>query len=302
MLRNILFASLRLLVEAAYLDPSLQQQKPLLDSKPAPGRAITITLDHDLHYSFTNSPHVFGVKPLEHLQNTMATYSAGGPIEQTLLVNIPLNSSQSGTATFYPISESDSWSQNANQFTWMQQERLRLRPILGAQFPLLGVGMRKSGMIFMPAESATLDLSTPYIHVPKGIWDVLLLATNTEQQARDGNEQLYVDCWAMNIFPELVFGVEREDSEGGSKEYDQENEHDDDDDIEELVVKPEQYILQTTEGRCMLLAKNADSCHDDRGIIKLGWAAVRGRDVVLDWHAARVGFGKQAWGSGEQRK
>ncbi|CAN9201461.1 unnamed protein product [Alternaria alternata] len=293
MLRNMLFAALPLLVEAAYLDPSLQQQKPLLDPKPASGRVIPITLDHDLNYTFINSPPIFDLKPLEHLQNLMASYSAGGPIQETILVNIPLNSSQSGTATFYTLSESDSWSQAANQFTWMQQERLHLQPILGAQLPLLGIGIRKSGMISMPAESTTLDLSTPYIHVPKGIWDVLLLATSTEQQARDGNEMLYVDCGALNIFPDLVFGVEREGFEGGAKENDGENEEDDDDDVDELVVKPEQYILQTAEGRCMLLARNADSCHDDRGLIKLGWAAVRGRDVVLDWHGSRVGFGKQ---------
>jgi hypothetical protein len=219
----------------------------------------------------------------------MATCSTGGPTQETITINIPLNTSLPGTATFYTISKSKPWSQAANQFTWMQQQRLHLQPTLGAHLPLLGIGIRKSGMISMPAESATLDLSTPYIHVPKGIWDVLLLATSTEQQAREGEEVLYVDCGALNVFPDLVFGIERRGYAEGTEEHAAEQEEEDDD---ELIIRPEQYILQTTEGKCMLLARNADSCHDDKRVIKLGWAAVRGRDVVLDWRAGRVGFGE----------
>jgi saccharopepsin len=157
--------------------------------------------------------------------------------------------------------------------------------MLGAHLPLLGIGM-----ISMPAESATLDLSTPYIHIPKGIWDVLLLAANTKQQARDGEEALYVDCGALNVFPDLVVGVEQEGhgeeeaGEGGRED------EEDDDDADEFIIRPERYVLQPTEGKCVLLVRNADSCHDDRGIIKLGWAAARRRDVVLDWGRARVGF------------
>ncbi|KAG9193245.1 hypothetical protein G6011_03280 [Alternaria panax] len=248
MLRNILFTSLPLLIETAYLDPSLQQQKPLLASKPASGRIIPFTLDQHLHYTYTNSPHVFGSTPLEHLQNSMATYSPGGPTQQTISINTPLNISTPCTATFYTISESESWSQASNQLTWMQQQRHNLHHTLGYQLPLLGVGIRKSGMISIPAESATLDLSTPYIHVPKGIWDVLLLATSTEQQARDGNDVLHVDCGALEIFPDLVFGVERGGCAGGEREHEcniededeEEEEEDDDDDVEELVVTPEQ--------------------------------------------------------------
>lgn len=153
-------------------------------------------------------------------------------------------------------------------------------------------------MISMPTESATLDLSTPYIHVPKGIWDILLLATTTEQQARDGEEVLYVDCGALNIFPDLVFGFKQEgcgdeEEEEMGEDYDEEVPgEDEEEDGVELIITPQQYVLQTTEGKCMLLARNADSYEDDRGTIRLGWAAVRGREVVLDRRGGRVGFGK----------
>jgi saccharopepsin len=168
---------------------------------------------------------------------------------------------------------------------------------LGAHIPLLDIAIRKGGMITMPAETATLDLSTPYIHVPKGIWDILLLATTTEQQASQGAEVLYVDCGALAVFPDLVFGIEQR---GYGEEADEaedpveEDEHGEDEDqgYGELVITPEQYVLQTTDGKCKLLAKNADSCHEERGVVKLGWAALRGREVVLDRRGRRIGFGK----------
>jgi hypothetical protein len=148
-------------------------------------------------------------------------------------------------------------------------------------------------MISMPAQYATIDLSTPYIHVPKGIWDVLLLATNTEQQARDGEEVLYVDCGALDIFPDLVFEVEPSDYAMVEKmKEDDGDDYEEDDHGEELIVRPEQYVLQTAEGKCMLLAREAGFCLDGRRTATLGWAAVRGRDVVVNWRERRIGFGK----------
>jgi len=44
MLQKMLFTLLPLLAAAAYLDPSLQQQKPLLDSKPASSDVVTLTV------------------------------------------------------------------------------------------------------------------------------------------------------------------------------------------------------------------------------------------------------------------
>jgi hypothetical protein len=119
----------------------------------------------------------------------------------------------------------------------------------------------------------------------------LLLATTTEQQARDGEEVLHVDCGALNIFPDLVFGFQQE-SCGDEDEEEMDEDNDEEEDGVELVITPQQYVLQTTEGKCMLLARNADSYEDDRGTIRLGWAAVRGREVVLDRRGGRVGFGK----------
>jgi len=169
--------------------------------------------------------------------------------------------------------------------------------MLGAHIPILDIAIRKDGMLTMPAKSATLDLSTPYIYVPKGIWDVLLLATTTEQQARDGEEVLYVDCGALSVFPDLVFGMAPSECESGEEMADDDDDGEDDYDEEEedygeLVITPEQYVLQTSEGKCMLLARDADSHPSVPGTVSLGWAAVRGREVILDRHVGRIGFGR----------
>lgn len=133
-------------------------------------------------------------------------------------------------------------------------------------------------MITTEAESARLNLNTPFIHVPKGIWDILVLATKPEESGRHG-EELTVGCEEKDIFPDLVFGLdgEREVREGEEEE-----------EVDELIVTPAQYVLQTEEGRCVLLARSAESSHD--GGVVLGWAAVRGRSLVLDWPGRRIGF------------
>jgi saccharopepsin len=253
----------------------------------------TQQLDETLHYNLAVSSDDFSRIPLEHLQ-TPATIK--DVADQTITINIPLNTSLTGTATFSSTHQQKPWPQSTDQFTWTkQQQRLHSESTLGADIPLLDIAIRKGGMITMPAETATLDLSTPYIHVPKGIWDILLLATTTEQQASQGADVLYVDCGALTVFPDLVFGIEqrsyREEADE-AEDPDEEDGEDEDEGYGELVITPEQYILQTTDRKCMLLAKNADLCHEERGVVKLGWAAVRGREVVLDRRGGRVGFGK----------
>ena len=144
--------------------------------------------------------------------------------------------------------------------------------------PMLDAGIRKGGMLSMEAEAAVLDLSTPFIAVPKGLWDVVVLATAPVKATKgeDGNEGvLRVDCGSMGRFPDLVLGVLVDEGDEEEKE--------------EFVVTPEQYVLQRGD-ECLLLVREAEegSEHD----IELGWAAVRGRDVVFDWKEGRMGFGE----------
>ncbi|KAI4672211.1 uncharacterized protein J4E78_000711 [Alternaria triticimaculans] len=296
MLRTMLSTSLPLLTAAAYLDPSLQQQKPLLDSKPASSDVVTLTLDQNLHYIITTSSGYVWPTRLDHLQAPAAAFSIKETVHNAITINIPSNPSLTGTATFFTTPKSELWSQSTNQFTWTPHLTLHSGGMLGARIPILGIGIRKDGMLTMPAQSATLDLSTPYIYVPKGIWDVLLLATTTEQQARDEEEVLYVDCGALDVFPDLVFGMGPRDCRGDEEMVVDEEEDEDYDEEEEeygeLVITPDQYVLQTSEGKCMLLARNADadSPPDVQGTVSLGWAAVRGREVILDRHVGRIGF------------
>jgi len=54
----------------------------------------------------------------------------------------------------------------------------------------------------------------------------------------------------------------------------------------ELVITPKQYILETEDRQCVLLVQQG------RAEVVLGWAAVRGRGVVLDKLNGRTGFGR----------
>jgi hypothetical protein len=125
-------------------------------------------------------------------------------------------------------------------------------------------------MIVLDADAAVLDLESPYINIPQGVWDVLVLATQPEEK---GGE-FFVKCGDGGRFPELVFGLDGDEEEEV---------------VQEFVVKPEQYMLQTEEeGRCALLVRKAEeSCHED-GIV-LGWSAIRGREFVVDFAGGRIG-------------
>lgn len=116
----------------------------------------------------------------------------------------------------------------------------------------------------MPVSSpAILVLDSPYISLPKEIFNILLQATETSS-----GRNYVVDCDLISRFPDIVFGLD--ESEEGDGDEDAEY------DVQEFVATPKQYVLET-EGRCMLLARNAES-----GRIALGWAAFRGRKTVLD--------------------
>ena len=159
--------------------------------------------------------------------------------------------------------------------------------------PLLDAGLRKGGMLSMDAEAAVLDLSSPLIALPKALWDVLVLATQPakramEEQDHEGNEDgmLRVECAATSRLPDLVLGMLLVDDE------DEDEDEVDEGRKEEFLVTPEQYVLEK-EGECLLLVRQMEEKgEDEHADVRLGWAAIRGREVVFDWEGGRIGFGE----------
>lgn len=132
--------------------------------------------------------------------------------------------------------------------------------------PLSSVGVRKGGMVAQPVRSAHLDLDTPYITVPNAMYDVILLASKPWWDRNLQSDKLYVDCKSLDTFPDLVFGLENG--------------------VDEIAVTPRQYFLRQ-EKECVLMVRGTRD--SDVGIV-LGWAAIRGREIVLDWVAGKMGF------------
>lgn len=82
-----------------------------------------------------------------------------------------------------------------------------------------------------------------------------------------------VECKSESTFPNIILRFE----EGA----------------QELIIRPKQYILKVDEslggpfkGKCVLLAAKSG----DGGELAIGWAALRGRSVWLDWANTRTGF------------
>ena len=193
---------------------------------------------------------------------------------QSALVNIPLDASKPGSMILGTVESTNARSQQG--IDWFDTL------IPGEHMPITHIGIRKGAMVSKDAYSTRLALETPYISLPGEIYDILIQATNpTPQQHGDGYDDA-VDCNALNRFPDLVLGLGPEIGEGV----------DDEEEIEErdLVITPKQYVLETEEGRCILLAQRA--YQRGREDVVLGWAAVRGRDLVLDWINERTGFGR----------
>ncbi|USP73002.1 hypothetical protein yc1106_00276 [Curvularia clavata] len=276
MFNNLLLLSLPILsCHATYLDPSLQQQRPLAPGSlpiiPSDTTVLPLSLNEDLSYTFPSpNPHRHHhhATPLHRLQSTSAIHATHHS-HSTITVSIPLSVSQPATVSFSPASSNPP----ATRLTWVPQD-----PWDAAMrhMPLLDAGIRKGGMLSMDAEAAVLDLGTPFIAVPKGLWDVVVLATApVKATVAEDEGVLRVDCGAMGRFPDLVLGVLVDEEDEEAKE--------------EFVVTPEQYVLQRGD-ECLLLVREAKegSEHD----VELGWAAVRGRDVVFDWEGGRMGFGE----------
>lgn len=154
-------------------------------------------------------------------------------------------------------------------------------PIPGENMAINHVGIRKGAMVSMDAYVTRLALDTPYIALPGEIYDILVLATKpTPHQHGTGYDDV-VDCNRLEEYPDLVLGLEPETDE----------EEEDDGTVldREIVITPQQYVMKMEEGQCILLAQRA--YQRGREDIVLGWAAVRGRQVALDWANELTGFG-----------
>lgn len=192
---------------------------------------------------------------------------------QTALVKIPLDTSRVGSMILGTAESSN--GRVEQDIEWIDTL------IPGEHMPINFVGIRKGAMISKDVFSTRLALETPYISLPGEIYDILVQATNpTPHQHGDGYDDI-VDCTTFDSYPDLVLGL---DSENEVQEGDEDNEE------REIVITPKQYVLKTAQDQCILLAQRA--YQRGREEVVLGWAAVRGRDLVLDWVNERTGFGK----------
>lgn len=188
---------------------------------------------------------------------------------QSVLINVPLDRTQSGSLTLTSTKPNDALLQQ--DLEWVDT----LVP--GQDVPITHVGIRKGAMISMDAYATRLALETPYISLPDEIYDILVQATNpTPHQHSTGYDDV-VDCSLLGRFPDIVLGLQSETDD----------EEDSEDVVDsELVITPKQYVLETEDRQCVLLVQR------HRAEVVLGWAAVRGRGVVLDKLNGRTGFGR----------
>ena len=151
----------------------------------------------------------------------------------------------------------------------------------GDDIPVSHVGVRKGGAISEEIYTVRLALETPYISIPSDIYDILALSTNPAVDPNSNELDNLVDCSEMGRFPNLFVGLDPEEEE---------TPRDENVEIEdrEIVITPSQYIMETEPGRCVLLVKRTYQKDSEEAV--LGWAAIRGKHVVLDWVNERTGF------------
>ncbi|KAF2626668.1 hypothetical protein BU25DRAFT_411642 [Macroventuria anomochaeta] len=246
------------------------QQAPLKEHQPE--LVIPLTLSDERTYSLKSAlagARQLSLKAIEKIES----YGEINSHPQTVSINIPLNPAQSGTIALGPVASNTLRVQQ--ELKWVETRTP------GENVPITLIGIRKGAMVSMDAYTARLALETPYISLPREIYDILIQATNpTPYQHGKGYDDV-VDCGALERYPDLVLGLEPETDE----------EKDDEDIVDrEIVITPKQYVLKTEEGQCILLAQRVYQL--GREEVVLGWAAVRGRDVVLDWVNKRTGFGR----------
>jgi hypothetical protein len=155
------------------------------------------------------------------------------------------------------------------QFLWTATERP------GRGINVTSVDIQQGSMTSSKTSGAHIAFDTPYIGLPDDTYDFLFLATNPQRvdMGRGIRPVDVVDCNSISGFPNIVLQFE-----GGAQK---------------LIVRPRQYILMVNEalggpfvGKCVLLAAKSG----DGGEVAIGWAALRGRTVWLDWANTRTGF------------
>lgn len=215
-------------------------------------------LDDSLRYSFpstTGDPNPVALDTLREV----ARYSSKTSLA-SITINIPLDLAKAGSAAFtHNVTSMTTPAGDVSPKVWLRTN------VLATDIDLDHIGIRKGGMITMPARSTWLSLDTPYISLPKNIFDVLLQAANTSLE-----QDLVVDCDVVSILPDLVFAL--------NIETDRTLEGD------EIVVTPNQYVMETEAGRCVILARSHS------GLQELGWAAIRGKEFVIDLTGRRMGL------------
>lgn len=211
-----------------------------------------LQLTHDLRYVFPTNDHSSHAR-LESLGDVTSHRAS---TTSSIIIDIPLDATLPGSVTF-----SSNTSDALEPALWTSST---------SHIDLEHVGIRKGGMITMPVSApAVLTLDSPYIALPKEIFSVLLQAAETSFE-----RNYVVDCDLISRFPDLVFGVDIGEDEA----------EDEDAEVQEMVVAPQQYVLES-KGRCVLLARSAAN-----GRIAVGWVAYRGRRFVLDLGRERVGL------------
>lgn len=152
----------------------------------------------------------------------------------------------------------------------------------GLDVPVSHVGVRKGGAISEEIYAVRLVPESPYIALPAQIYDIIALATEPKTDPTSFNYDSVVDCDNISRFPDLFVGLDPEGefpSEEDTKEKDR-----------EIIITPSQYVMETEPGRCVLLVTRHHQMLGSEEVI-LGWAAFRGKHVVLDWANQRTGFG-----------
>lgn len=133
----------------------------------------------------------------------------------------------------------------------------------------------------MPAYTAELALDTPFVFIPKEFYNIVLQATAASPNLPP-TVDMYVDCASIPRFPDIVLGLKPDTEEADGDAFGA---------VDEIVVTPEQYIMELGSGKCILLVKEMERRKVSEGIV-LGWAALRGSEVVLDWDRERLGFAR----------
>lgn len=278
MLSFLFLAAVPLLSRAQQIQQPLKEHQPELvvplnvrsGGPRVPGDVLTRSqLNDERIYTFESA--LDGTKRLSSTAIAdIESYHEINFRPQTALIHIPLDAAQPGSMVLDTVESN--YARIQQEIDWIDT----LVP--GEHIPITHVGIRKGAMVSKSAYTTRLTLETPYISLPGEVYDILVQATTpTPHQHGDGYNDV-VDCGALDRYPDLVLGLEPE------------TEEDEDTEDREIVITPKQYVLKTEEGQCILLAKRA--YQRGREEVVLGWAAVRGRDLVLDWVNERTGFGR----------